>query len=47
MTRNMATAYRAAAGPERYDLPAERFRMTIGGTDAAQAKVSATDPPYR
>jgi hypothetical protein len=44
MTRNMATAYRDAAGPQRYDLPAERFRMTIGGTDAAQAKVSATDP---
>jgi hypothetical protein len=44
MTRNMATVYRSAAGPERYDLPAERFQMTIGGTDAAKAKVSATDP---
>jgi hypothetical protein len=44
MTRNMATVYRSAAGPERYDLPPERFQMTIGGTDAAQAKVSATDP---
>ncbi len=44
MTRNMAAVYSDADGPERYDLPAERFQMTIGGTDAARAKVSALDP---
>jgi hypothetical protein len=47
MTHNMAKVYRPDAptsDPTRYDLPAERYQLVIGGTNAAAAKVSATDP---
>lgn len=45
MTRNLARTYgNGAAGPARFDLPAERYQLTIGGADAAKARVRAVDP---
>jgi hypothetical protein len=47
MTRNVAHLYRPDApesNPTRYDLPDERFRLTIGGVSSANATVTATDP---
>jgi hypothetical protein len=47
MTRNVAQLYRPADStedPGRYDMPAERFRLTVGGLRARTARVSATDP---
>lgn len=47
MTRNLAKNY-APDAPQsdvtRYDLPPERYQLTIGGTRSADAKVAATDP---
>jgi hypothetical protein len=47
MTRDMAKVYDPSApstAVNRYDLPAETYRLTIGGLDTAKLKVSATDP---
>lgn len=47
MTRNMAKVQKPGApssDPTRFDLPAETYQLTIGGTNAKTAKVSATDP---
>jgi glycosyltransferase involved in cell wall biosynthesis len=44
MTRNLVTVYDDSTGPERFDLPAERYQLTIGGIDATRARVQATDP---
>lgn len=44
MTRNMAQVHAPGTTPNRLDLPAERFQLTIGGTNAATARVTATDP---
>ena len=47
MTRNVAKNYRPAApqtDPTRFDLPAERYRLSIGGVDGTEARASATDP---
>lgn len=47
MTRNMAKVHDTSAptsDPKRFDLPAERYQLTIGGTDARNANVSAVDP---
>jgi hypothetical protein len=47
MTRNLAKLYDEdgeKAGPSRYDLPEERFRLRIGGLDGRRIEVSATDP---
>ena len=46
MTRNVVEDHRPGAteDPTRFDLPAERYRMTIGGVDGSAAMVSATDP---
>jgi hypothetical protein len=47
MTRNVAKIYRpdtSMSDPTRFDMPAERYRMAIGGIDGENAQVSATDP---
>jgi hypothetical protein len=45
MTRNVEKVYQAGSSePSRFDLPAERYKLTIGGVDGASATVSATDP---
>lgn len=45
MTRNLARTYgNGATGPARFDLPAERYQLTIGGVDAAQVRARAVDP---
>jgi hypothetical protein len=47
MTRNLAKLYDDGAESgyaSRYDLPAERFRLRLGGVDARRVKASATDP---
>lgn len=44
MTRNLARVYDAQAGSARFDLPEERYQLTIGGTDAARVRASAVDP---
>ena len=45
MTRNLAKLYRPnATGTSRYDLPAARFRLTIGGLKAGPVEAQATDP---
>ncbi|UUY05049.1 hypothetical protein LRS13_05835 [Svornostia abyssi] len=44
MTRNLARTYGGAGGPARFDLPEERYQLTIGGTDAARVRASAVDP---
>ena len=44
MTRNMAKPYRGGSGPDRYDLPAEKFRIAVGGLDGSRLRVAATDP---
>ncbi|MCW3046970.1 MAG: hypothetical protein JWO74_1254, partial [Solirubrobacterales bacterium] len=45
MTRNMARVERPGeSGPARFDLPAGRYQLTIGGVRSATARVSAVDP---
>ncbi len=47
MTRDVAKVYRPDApgtDPTRFDLPAEPYRLAIGGVDGSGAQVSATDP---
>ena len=47
MTSNVATNYKPGApntDPTRFDMPPETYRLTIGGTNAVGALVSATDP---
>ena len=46
MTRNVAKIYPGAPStdPHRFDLPPERYGMTIGGIDGESTHVSATDP---
>jgi hypothetical protein len=45
MTRDMARIERPGeTGPARFDLPAERYQLTIGGVHSATARVSAVDP---
>jgi hypothetical protein len=47
MTRDLATLYQPAAPATdlaRYDLPAEQYRLTIGGLDGEHLQASATDP---
>jgi hypothetical protein len=46
MTRNLAKLYDDDGGiaSSRYDLPAERFRLRIGGLPAERVNVTATDP---
>ena len=45
MTRNLAKLYRPnATGTSRFDLPAARFRLTIGGLKARPVEAQATDP---
>ncbi len=47
MTRNMATLYNPSAPSTdvtRYDMPPETYRLTVGGVNATNLKVTATDP---
>lgn len=44
MTRNLARVYDEDGGAARFDLPEERFQLTIGGTDAARVRAGAVDP---
>jgi hypothetical protein len=46
MTRDLARQYAGRPGPglTPFDLPPETFRLTIGGVDAARARVRLTDP---
>ena len=47
MTTNLAKVYKPTAPPAdqtRFDLPAETYRLTIGGVAGKGASVSATDP---
>jgi hypothetical protein len=47
MTRSLVKLYAPGApGSDegRFDLPPEKFRLTIGGVPAADARLSATDP---
>jgi hypothetical protein len=45
MTRDMARVEQPGeSGPTRFDLPAERYQLTIGGVHSATARVSAVDP---
>jgi hypothetical protein len=47
MTRDLTHVYRpelSESNPDRYDMPPEWFRVTIGGTSGLGTAVSATDP---
>lgn len=47
MTRSLARRYDGGAAggdPRRFDLPAERYQLTLGGVQADRARVSAIDP---
>ncbi len=47
MTRNLARLYRPAApasDPTRFDMPAESYRLTIGGVEAEGARFALVDP---
>ncbi|MDQ6744966.1 MAG: hypothetical protein M3Z27_02950 [Actinomycetota bacterium] len=45
MTRDMGHVYDpTVTGPARYDLPAEHFRLTLGGLHSDTARLTATDP---
>lgn len=47
MTRDLTRTYRPGLAPDdprRYDLPPERFRLTIGGVARLGRRVSAFDP---
>jgi hypothetical protein len=45
MTRNVAEEYDPAGpGQSRFELPAEPYRLAIGGIDGETATVAATDP---
>ena len=47
MSRDLTHVYRPdlpKSNPDRYDMPPEWFRITIGGTTGLGAQVSATDP---
>ncbi len=44
MTRNVAKVYGTGAGPSRFDLPPETYRLAIGGVDGTKTTASATDP---
>ncbi len=47
MTRDMATLYKPQAPTSdvtRYDLPAETYRLTIGGLNTRKLTATATDP---
>jgi len=47
MTRNLARLYRPeapAADPTRFDMPAEHYRLTIGGMRGKGCKVTMYDP---
>jgi hypothetical protein len=45
MTRNMAQSYSSNANSvTRYDLPAETYRLEVGGLDTSKLHASATDP---
>lgn len=47
MTRNMAYVYKSDGASDdvaRFDMPAEVFRLTIGGVSGSGAKVSLYDP---
>src|SRR5689334_12653831 len=47
MTTSLGKNYKPSApasDPTRFDMPAETFRLTIGGVDGRSADLSATDP---
>lgn len=44
MTRNIVRPRRRGNGPDRFDLPPARFRLTLGGLSAKGTRASATDP---
>jgi hypothetical protein len=47
MTRDLSKVYRPSArqsDPTRYDLPPERFRLTIGGLRTSRVSARASDP---
>ncbi len=46
MTRNVSQNYQStdSTDPTRFDLPAEPYRMVIGGIDGSKTDVSASDP---
>ena len=45
MTHNLAQAYGGSAtSVTRYDLPAETYRLEVGGLDTTHLQASATDP---
>ena len=47
VSRDLTHVYRPdlpKSAPDRYDMPPEWFRITIGGTTGLGAQVSATDP---
>ena len=44
MTRNVEQEYEGGSSPSRFDLPAEKYKMVIGGVFGQGATASATDP---
>jgi hypothetical protein len=44
MTRNVVEEHPGASGPGRFDLPAETYRLRIGGVAGTTAEISASDP---
>jgi hypothetical protein len=44
MTRNVEQEYEGGSSPTRFDLPAEKYKMVIGGVYGQGATASATDP---
>lgn len=44
MTRNVEQEYEGGTSPSRFDLPAEKYKMVIGGVFGQGAKATATDP---
>lgn len=44
VTKNVAHDYGKVSGSRRFDLPDEKYRMTIGGVKGTGATVSAIDP---
>ncbi|HXR31585.1 MAG TPA: hypothetical protein VN752_10650 [Solirubrobacterales bacterium] len=44
MTRNVVEVHGEGSDPTRFDMPADTFRMTIGGVDGREARAWASDP---
>jgi hypothetical protein len=44
MTRNVVEIHGGSSGPERFDMPADTYRMAIGGIDGRDARAWASDP---